>query len=178
MSLLLSMPSGISDELEQALTAIQTQLGAVGRRVDIPYQSRYWSVDSGTITPLEAGLNIFSYTVFGDHMTVFFDMTGIAVTGTPNIITITAPEGFRVRQGDRLHAATNRLYTQPCVIQTDTGDREAGEVWVTNTSGTSTIDNSANQVALHFHQLDDGVFGSGTSIGLFGHCTFECERVT
>lgn len=163
-------------EMERLVAAIQTQLGDTGRRVDIPFNSRYFSVDSGTITALESNLLVFSYTLIGNYLTVFFDIQGLAVTGTPSIISITAPEGFRVRVGDRLYASPNRLYRQPCLIQTDAGNNpELGEVWVTNNISTAFIDNTGSQASMHFHQADDGTFAAGTSIRLYGHCTFEFE---
>lgn len=177
MPFVFTMPTGISDELEQAFATIVAQVGAIGKRVDIPFQTRYFSVDTGTITVTEGNLRVFSYTILGDHLLVIFDLVGMSVTGTPNIITITAPEGFRMRPGDRHNALYNRLYTQPVIVQTDVGDKEPGEVWVTNSAATTTIGNDGRQVSLHVHQLDDGVWTAGTQIAIQGHCLFEYERV-
>ena len=177
-------PTGIDHRVAETLDGLIATLQvwaagveSTGRRVDIPYHSRYFSVDSGTITTSEGIIRVFAYIIIGDYLLVMFDLQSISVTGTPNIINITAPEGFRVKVGDRQLAANNRLYTQPCLIQTDVGSRELGEVWVTNNANTSTIDNSGSQVTMHVHQVDDGVWGAGTTIGIYGHCLFEFERV-
>ncbi len=99
MSVLFAMPTGISDDMEQALTSIQTAFGkqvdALGKWTDVPYNAGTFRASVGLWTVELGDQSIFHYTVVQNLM--FLQLVLLSTSTDANVgaeLRIATPAGF------------------------------------------------------------------------------------
>lgn len=99
MSVLFAMPTGISDDMEQALTSIQAAFGkqvdALGKWTDVPYSAGNFRASVGLWTVELGDQSIFHYTVVQNLM--FLQIVLIGTSTDANVTTelrVFMPSGF------------------------------------------------------------------------------------
>lgn len=153
MPLIFAMPSGISDELEQTLAAIQTQFNAavagLGKRIDVPYAARNFSApaSSAYTWTVNANSQIYYYYAFlGELLLISFRIQTTMVTGNPDLLQLTGITGLNV--APQIEGSTLG-YAFPAYVDRDLDIGEAGIMRVFN-GGTG--------IAISVQQADRGVF--------------------
>ncbi len=179
MPLLFSMPSGISDELEVLLAAIQTQfntqLGGWGKRIDVPYAATNFSAPfnvgtTWTVTSDEQ--QYYYYAFFGDLMLVSFHIRHSLVTGNPSTLVLAGITGYRV-VGE---PTGDPRYRFPASVDRDLGLGEAGVMFVQNGVQPGTAGPGAPLI-ITVAQADDGAFTNSGYTTVAGCAIFPYARL-
>jgi len=172
MPLIFAMPSGISDELEQTLAAIQTQFNAAvsgfGHRINVPYDVRNFSAPTSpsyTWTVTATSQKYFYYAFLGELMLVSFRVNLSMATGNPDLLQITGITGLNVAE---TIPGNTPEYWFPAFVDRDLDIGEAGIMRVFN-GGTG--------IAIQVQQADRGVFTNSGFTGVAGVAIFPFVRL-
>lgn len=177
MALIFGMPSGITDDMEMVLAAIQTwagRLDAFGRWTDATLRGGDFLIDgagnSWVVPGSGAGSKTsqVSYMVYGNAMLVNLDLrsTTLTVATSQNALFVRIPDGYQVAGTPATLTAGARVHTGYALIL-DAGATSAGTIYAT----------PAYKDRLQIQKSTAANFGAGTC-AVQGQVWFEIEPRT